>query len=473
MAEPTDFSPVPADADLSAAHLGAKMLGMPLFEQGEQIAALVLARNEQDRPLYKRQVIQVPRRSSKTTSVWSVIFGLCATVPNFHVVHTAQTATIAGQIQRQFMELLEAAGYEEDGTVELYWSQGRERITFTGTRSTIQGVKPNATAFRSKAADLLLFDEAGEYDPETSKELLGGAIPLMDTRPQGRVIITGTPAKGRYGLLWNMLERGRAGKIGILDYSARDDEEVTYLDDDGELQVHRDVLERHHPGIGTLTDFETIEANLVDMGAVEFEREYAGRFPFDSNVSAIPWTAWEACKADGAPSFPARVALAFDVAPDSSRASVTAAWRDDTGRPHVVLFDHHDGTGWIADAAVKSSRKHGRAWVGHDTIGANQSVSEELTRMRPAPPLRPKTLKEMMSAAQVLTREIQAGTLVQYGQAPLDDAVRGAAWRDVQNSGRLFARKKSASDVSPLVAASIALHTYDALPAKSGGVVFG
>ncbi|QUC01109.1 hypothetical protein [Cellulosimicrobium cellulans] len=471
-AKPTSYSPIPAGTDLDPAHLGAKMLGLPLFPQGENVAALILARDDVGHPLYEIAAIQLPRRATKTTSVWATVLGLCATIPNFRVVHTAQTAQIARQKQREIMTALMAGGYEANGTVELRWSNGMERIIFPGTGSVIWGVPPKAAAFRSEAADILLFDEAGEYDPETSEELLGGALPLTDTRPMGQAIITGTPARGRYGLLWDMLEEGRAGDVGILDYSARDDEEVTHLDEHGELQVHRDVLERIHPGIGTLTTYAKIASRLKRMGAVEFEREYAGRFPRDNNVSAISWSAWESCGVQTPPVIPSRVGLAFDVAPDGSQASVTAAWRDDDSRAHVLLLDHHEGTGWIADSSVKASRKRGRSHIGHDTIGANQAVAEALARMRPAPPTKPKTLKEMMSAAQTISREIAAGTLVHYGQPPLDEAVRGAAWRDVQNSGRLFARKKSASDVSPVVSASIALHTYDAMPARAGGVVF-
>src|SRR5690606_5457497 len=114
--------------------------------QGENVAALILARDDVGHPLYEIAAIQLPRRATKTTSVWATVLGLCATIPNFRVVHTAQTAQIARQKQREIMTALMAGGYEANGTVELRWSNGMERIVFPGTGSVIWGVPPKAAA---------------------------------------------------------------------------------------------------------------------------------------------------------------------------------------------------------------------------------------------------------------------------------------------------------------------------------------
>src|SRR5699024_2291568 len=114
------------------------------------------------------------------------------------------------------------------------WSNGDESIEFDNG-SRIWVVPPESGAFRGEAADAMLFDEAGELTLQRSEDLLAGALPLMDTRPRGQVIITGTPGLIRAGLLWSTLERGRTREpgVGILDYSARDDEpSVNYAGDD-------------------------------------------------------------------------------------------------------------------------------------------------------------------------------------------------------------------------------------------------
>lgn len=468
-AVPTHLSLIPPGTDLSAAERGAELLGFPLFPQGEAVAGTILARDDAGFPLYDTVGILIPRRGTKTTSIWTVLLGLCDTIPGFRVVTTAQNGSMASAKMREVMTILDARGWShpDTGILLTKWSSGRERIEFHNG-SVIWCVKPQAAAFRSEAADIEFFDESGELDPEKSEDLLGGALPLLDTRPMGQAIIAGTPAKGRVGLLWDTLAEGRDGKpgVGIVDYSIRDDEDLV-IETDGGLVVNEDLLRRVHPGIGTLTTFAKIAKRLEKMGRSMFEREYGCRFPFDSTTTAISSAAWEACHApEGSPlpQPPDRIGLAYDVAPDDSSAALVAAWRDEDGVAHLALLDYRDGSGWLPDSAAKQAQRR-RAKVSHDTIGANQPIAEALARLRPAPRLDALGLRQVMGAAQVIAREIHAGTVRHYGQPALDAAVAGATWRDVRNSGRLFGRKASTADVSPLVAASIALRAYDALPA--------
>jgi hypothetical protein len=479
LAEPTYLAPFPPDVDLDAARVGADLLGYPLFEQGRNVARVLLARDGAGLPVYSSVGVLIPRRGTKTTSVWTVLLGLCATVPGFRVVTTAQNGTMASSKMREVMGILDQRGHGINGSglLTTSWSSGRERITFANG-SVIWCVKPQASAFRGEAADVMLFDEAGELDPEKSEDLLGGALPLLDTRPMGQAIIAGTPAKRRVGLLWSTLQEGRDGKpgVGIVDYSVRDDEELVLVDpeDPTVLTVNEDVLRRVHPGVGTLTTFEKIASRLEKMGQSMFEREYGCRFPFDTTTSAISPEAWEECRsADAPPPPPDRVGLAYDVAPDDSSAALVAAWRDDEGRAHVAVVDYRAGSGWLPQSTAKHALRR-RAPVAHDTIGANQPVAEALARIRPTPRLQAKGLRQVMAASQVIAREIHDRTLVHYGQPSLDAAAAGATWRDVQNSGRLFGRKASTQDVSPLVAAALALTAYDDMPARTGGgMTFG
>lgn len=472
VAKPRYMSPAPEEFDMQPVVWGMIWSGFELFEQGLEVARLLLARKEDGTPLYPQMAILMPRRATKTTSIWTVLLGLCHLNPGFRVVTTAQTGVIASQRMREVMTYLEKAGFEEAGGT-LYWSGGRERITFPNG-SVIWCVKPKSGAFRSEAADIEFFDEAGELDPEMSQDLQGGALPLMDTRPMGQVIIAGTPAKSREGLLWDALEEGRHGKegCGVLDYSVSDEEELVTIDEDGKAHVVEEVLRKCHPGIGTLTTYQKIAGRLEKMGRVMFEREYGCRFPFTSHMTAISQLQWEKL-AKTTQKAPARLALAYDVAPDDSFSALCAAWRDEKGVAHIAVVKYSPGSGWLPDAIRAAAKKY-NAVVGHDTIGANQAVAEALMKSPPSPRLKPKMMKEMMSAAQTMVADINKNKLVQFSQPSLNKAVAGASWRNVNNSGRLFARKASGFDVSPLVAASIALHTYDGLPPEAETVmVFG
>lgn len=426
------------------------------------MAALLEARAKDDTPLYPTAVVLMPRRSTKTTAIWATLLGRCYARPGHKVITTAQDGLRARRRFREVMRVLDAGGFAARGLGRLYLSNGEERIEWANG-SSMWVVPPEPGAFRSEAADDVLFDEAGELSIDESENLVAGALPLMDTRPMGQVIITGTPSPVRAGLFWDTLEHGRTRTkgVGILDYSIRDDEPSVLFPDgeDAEPQLNRPLLQRVHPGIGTLTTLRKIEERFSKMTLVKFEMEYLCRFPFDQSVSAINPTRWKtAGSTDALPVRPDRVGLAFDVAPDGSAAALAAAWRDDTGRAHLELLAYRPGVTWLPAVAKIAATKH-RTAIAYDVIGANTNPADLMHRLRVR--LAGQNLKAMQGAAQRIVAELDDAQLVHYRQKDLDLAVDGANWRNVNEGGRLFGRKASAHDVAPLVAASIALWHFD------------
>jgi len=447
--------------------VGARLLGLSLFKQGYQVAGVMQARGRGGDPLYEEVVVLMPRRATKTTSIWATLLGRCATIPGYRVVCTAQDGTRAGEKIREHMEMLEANGFEESGAGELKWSNGKERIVFEN-RSMLWTVAPKPGAFRSAAADAILFDEAGELDPEQGELLLAGALPLMDTRDAPQVVITGTPSKTRAGLLWSTLQDGRASKkgTGIVDYSLRDDEEMVAVDDDGNAVLVESVLRRVHPGIGTLTTMARMRSRFEKMSRTQFEMEYGCRFPADSATDALDPVKWSAGQVPEMER-PERVGVAFDCAYDGSSASIVYAWRLDDGRPVVEVVAHRLGTNWVAREAQRASEKLRRVPIAYDDIGANKDPATALERMKPKPRLDRRNTKDVMGAAARLANEVHAGRLLHFGQADLDAAVDNLTWRDVLRSGRAFGQKSHAgAPINPIVGASIALWSYDQLPAR-------
>ncbi|MCB7135354.1 hypothetical protein [Cellulosimicrobium marinum] len=430
---------------------------MDLFEQGLNVARVLEAKDADGFPLYPETGILMPRRSTKTTSIWAVLLGRCLMIPGYKVVTTAQDGTRARQRFREVARTLEATGFEGQGH-RIRWANGDESFEFAnGSRLWV--VAPSAGAFRGEAADALLFDEAGEYDPAKSEDLMSGALPLLDTRPNGQAIIAGTPSKVRAGLLWETLESGRSGKpgTGVVDYSIRDDED----------SLDREVWRRVHPGIGTLTTLARLEQRFAKMTLPQFEREYLCRFPFDAQTSALNVEKW----AEGATDFaerPERMALGFDVAPGGTSAALVAAWRDEDGTAFLEVVAYRDGFSWLPGEAGRVARTY-RAPVAYDSIGDNQIVGEQIARLRPSPQIVTHSMKDMAAAAALIANDVREARVRHLDQPALNNAVEGAAWRESGHS-RLFARKLSTNDVAPLVAASVALRTYDAMNRRTGGI---
>jgi len=464
VASPRYRSRIPKDTDISAAHLGASMMGVTLLPQGEVVAGVLQAVTRTGAPLYPQVGILIPRRSTKTTSIWATLIGRCATIEGYRVVTTAQDGTRAGNVMRERMRDLEANGFEQSGGV-LRWSNGRERIEFANG-SVIWVVAPNAAAFRSEAADAMLFDEAGEYDVAKSDDLLAGALPLMDTRPNGQVIIAGTPAVAREGLLWETLAEGRDPKrkaAGIVEYSLPDDVPSVLLDPDdpdAEPRLNEKALRKVHPGIGTLTTIQKMRERFEKMPLAIFEREYFCRFPTSVVTSAIDPEKWAAAQVPPVDR-PERVGIAFDVHVQGLSASICYAWRDDDGNAYIEVAKHEPGTSWLTTAIPLASTKHGKGAVAYDVIGANIDPASAVQRLRKAPRLEQLHMKDVQGASQRLVSELNEGRLRQFGQVDLDAAVANTTWRQM-TGGRAFGTKvQGAAPINPLVAASLALWSYD------------
>lgn len=463
MAKPTYASRASQATDIATAELGATMLGLDLTPQGERVARLLEARKGAG-VRYPEVVVQMPRRATKTTSIWATIIGRAATREGYRCVVTAQSGTTASRILLDHALLMLASGHAVEsrernqdhaaGKVVLYRNGGRERLEFPNG-SRIWVVPPDAGAVRSAAADDIVVDEAGEHDPVKGRDFLDAVQPLMDTRgPLAQLIITGTPGKVRAGMFWDTLEdarRGRDRDLGILDYSARDDEDIE----------DRSVWRRVHPGPSSgLTPMRVLERRWMKLGPVAFAREYLCRWPADAQTSAIDMDAWRDHVVPMEP-LPERFGLAYDVAPDDSSAALVAAWRDAAGVARVAVLEYWDGVSWLPRKAHAVARTY-RVPIRHAGIGANFGAEQEIQRMRGVVTTASST-KEVMGAAQAFVSALADEQLVHFDQSSLNAAAEGAAWRELEN-GRLFGRKASAADVCPLVAGTLALWQFDHQP---------
>lgn len=472
-ATPAFLSEWPADTDISEAECGAGWLGLPLFPQGVQVASVMSAVKPSPVaasgvvPLYRHVVIEMARRSTKTTAALAVLLGRCLQRPGYTVASIAQTGVKAREKLLEVQAAVRAAGFERNGFGTCLQGMGDTRINFTNG-SMWKALPPDPAAFRSAAYDAVLIDEAGELDPDKAQLLLAGILPTLDTRPTAQVIVAGTPGETRAGLLWTRLEQLRSGRpnFGGVVYEAPD--RSAFLDRETGAPDW-ELLARVHPGIGTLTDAQTIVDSLEDMGLDRWQREYLCLWPRNAAASALDVDAWEDClAAGGLPPRPDRVGLAWEIDPDGRRAALVAAWRDADDIAHLEVLGCEAGSDWLPRTVRAAEEKH-RCQSVYDPIGQNLEAAERMRRAPFRSRTQPLKLRDQVGAAARIDKLITQRRIVQYGQADLDEAVRGAVWRPAGTDGRLFSRKASTASVACLVAAAAALWAYDtATPARSG-----
>ncbi|WP_457950418.1 hypothetical protein ACTAQI_07500 [Pseudarthrobacter sp. alpha12b] len=453
VAIPRHISPIPANTSITEAHKAAEAMGISLLPQGEQVAGLLEAKNEEGFPLYPELVIQMGRRATKTSSIQATLLGRCFSIPGYRIISTAQTGTLSQQFLAELGSQLEMAYPDETSRqFRFYKSNGSIRIVWDNG-SQWRAVKPQAAAFRGSYADCILMDEAGEYDAKTTEDLLAGAMPVLATRPNAQLIVTGTPPKTREGLLWQYLQAGRKGTedLGILDYSMEPTDDAT-----DEALWHR-----VYPGLSSgLVSLKFLRKALETQGLLSFSREFLCLDPVASSLRAIPEEDWLAGQVPDLLALPnENFSISFDVTQDGSAGAVAVAWYTADGIPNVQILEHKAGYNWLPASISKLLTDHRGAEIGYDAIGNNLAVNQTIQRNPRVPKnnLRAMTMKEVAAGVSLFTSHVSDHALVHAVDPAIDAAVEAVAFRYAADS-RLWSRGNSNADISPLVAASNALY---------------
>ena len=161
---------------------------------------------------------------------------------------------------------------------------------------------------------------------------------------------------------------------------------------------------------------------------------------------------WRALCDPSARAVRARV-LAVDVTPDRRRSCIAAAGRMSDDRILVEVLDDREGVGWVVDETAALVAEHEPAAVVVDGAGQSQSLIAPLERagiavVRTGP-------QEMTAAAGGFMDSVTDRCVVHLGQSVLDNAVEGSKQRTLGDAWA-WSRRSSRTNVSPLVAASLA-----------------
>jgi hypothetical protein len=468
--KPLNVSECSEDATLRAEFItGAEAMGlgtwrMPeLFPQQLLMADLLNAGQ-------KFTSVLMPRRSTKTTTLLAWLIGRCLSRPGTAIHYTMLTSGLktSDRFLRDVVPPMLAAYPDEDTRpFRVYKGAGRQSIQFDNGSMFMIGA-PKGDSYRSEAFDIIAMDEAGEGDPELVKDLIGAALPTMDTRPGAMLVVAGTAGKFRDGnLLYDSLAEARKGgrRTALLEYAVPDSTDAILFED---WETTAPLVLASHPGVGVSVQLEDIEdtyRRLTDRA--QFAREYLGVFGIVGGASFINPKDWEAAAFEGdRPDLPDHFGLAFSVAHNQTSAAICAAWRVD-GVAHIALLEHGPGVDWVSTKALTISRKY-RTPITYDGRNSNElSEVEQLNRATPRPRLNPLNWATVSTGAATLMRDIENRKLKHFSQPPMDDAARIVIKRGTPNSPKWsFGLSRDGGDITPLEAALAALVAYDAKPQR-------
>ena len=394
-------------------------------------------------------VVSVPRRAGKTILTLATSLQRVSQIELGRAWYTAQTGTDAGVTFRDsWAPIVSRSVIAPAYKVRL--SNGSQSFTDRYSGGMLSIFAPTESAVHGQDVDLATLDEAWAFTAAQGEAVESAVAPAMATRPAPQlwIVSAGGTADSVY---WDrVLTRaeehvaggGRDG-VALFDWGAGPDDDP----------ADPATLAAAHPAVGYTISADFVMGRRAVDGPGVFERAYLNRWARPSSLvtsGVVDPAAWSAA-VDTAAELVGPVVVGFDVAPDRSSAAVAAAAVDDAGRVVVTVVDHRPGVGWLAGAIVDVPAAV--AVIG-DSLGGAATGAALAVHGRPVDLV---SASDLARACSVFVDAVHDARVVHHAQAPLDDALAGAARRWFGDAWA-WSRVRSDVDITPLVAATLAVY---------------
>lgn len=348
----------------------------------------------------------------------------------------------------------QARGYIHSHGEEGIVLQSGQRIRFR-TRTKGGG--------RGFTADCVIFDEAMFLN----EAFHGALLPTLSARSliaNPQVWYTGSAVDELYhehGIVWaRVRERGLAGQEDSLLYVEHSIGVDGPDDVTTEMATDPALILKANPALNIRISLEHVlrEQRSMDPRTFAVERLGAGAWPRTDGMeeTVIHPEAWVDLTDPGSV-LQDPFCLAFDVSPDRSSAAIGMAGARDDGLTHVEVSDHKRGTGWLVDRIVELDAKHQPLEVVCDKFGPAGGFIAELENRG----VRVASVSgtEYAQSCGRFVDVVNQKALRHLGSNELLTAIRGSKTRPLGDSWA-WSRKTSATDICPLVAATLAVGSF-------------
>lgn len=436
----------------------AAQLGMPLMPWQRLVADVALEVNpETGRLAYREIGLTVPRQSGKSSLIMALAVHRALGFGGRQVItYGAQTRMDARKKwEDDFVTQIQLSPLKRVATVRK--NNGNEALMFKN--HSRWGITSNTEkAGHGTTIDLAFLDEAFS---QVDSRMEQAFKPAMITRPQPQfwvVSTAGTPdsvyLRAKVDAGRAHVEAGRTTGVAYFEWSAPDDA------DPADIATWRACM----PALGHTITEDATAADFASMKLVEFQRAYLNQWP-DRHVvdPVIPEAVWRAL-ADTEQPLSGPLVMAVDANPERSAAAIAVAGRRPDGLGQIELVPNdRAGTSWVVPRVLELNAKHRpAAWILDPASAAGawlpalQEAGIELVLV---------SGRELAQACGAFYEDAVERQAFRHRDDPrLNGALAGARRRKLSDAWA-WDRRDSSTDISPLVAATLAWHGL----AKHGG----
>ncbi|MGE0025719.1 MAG: terminase [Thermoleophilia bacterium] len=380
------------------------------------------------------------------------------------IVHTAHEFATADEAFRRLLMLIEQTPELDQRVMSVSRAHGKEGIELRG-RQRIRFRTRTKGGGRGFTGDCLIYDECMILDDAA----VGATLPTLSARPNPQVVYTGSAVDQLvhdHGVVWARIrERGLRGTdpaLAYFEFSAPgEDEEGKPIDPSEvpeEVAGNPEAWARANPALGVRITEEHVARERRSMDARTFavERLGIGDWPATDPTAggAIDFAVWKELVDEGSAAIDP-VTFAFDVSPDRSVSTIAAAGARPGGGYHVEVVDRRSGTGWLAGRLAELEERYSPTGILFAERSPAAAVAHAITAT--GFPLTAVPSQEFVDACGALVDHVAQRAVHHRGHPELDLAVRAAVTRPLGDSWA-WSRARSKVDITPLVAATIALH---------------
>lgn len=427
-------------------------LGWMFDDWQDDLGRLILSKDSSGMYACSICALSLCRQVGKTYLVGCIAFALCLTQPGTMVIWTAhrgRTATETFRAMKAKAKTRELAPFIDQRVKGggIRSSNGEQEIEFLNGSRILFGAREAGFGVGFANVGMLVLDEIQRATVKAMDDLL----PTTNAAANPLVICMGTPPRPTDdGEVFTMLRsEAISGESSDVLYVELGASERFDLSDDAEFWRQ---LRKVNPSFPHRVGERAILRNKKGLSEDSVFREVFGLWDDEGDGRVFGPGKWPACR--GLKPRGLKIgALGVEIEADLSFSAIVAASMSGD-RVCVKPMQHGPGDDWLV-ARLKSLQAESGAVVVLDGTGPAAELAPRLKKAR----IRHEILKaaQARDAFDAFFRLVTDGKLLHEGYSELEKAVKGAAAVTVGDR-RKWGRWKSAADISPLGAATVAAY---------------